>query len=916
MTSGAAGGGGVAAGVATATGGGFALESVKKRPKKEEMGKKSEVKKDLKTTGQRRNLPKADGGRENNLKKENELKKNEIKNVQNENRVKAPRRKRTKQDPTPGMTPDQKRKRSDSKANNKTANNKTANNKTANNKTTNNKTANNKTAINKTANNKNANNKSTNNLNHTTSNPYTSVGNPNYEKCYSNPESFYPTPYTGSWSANLSCQNPNPAVLNTNPSWLESNLSAISKNPPLHNQGSFFMNLDPVIQGPVSAILDPSSVAMKSDSGLECSDELQPRTYQTLHSVFNTEDLPNVSYDELLENSIDLLDSLIQESSSSSSSTTSTEQSRIESCSDQSHTSSGDQSFHCKKEPQGDTKIQQREPKNQTFSQVGCSNSEEKVKYIAEDAAQKDTTFKGADPELTCKSFNKSEFKYYPTTDSEQKLDGNSVENEKILKAANNKKVPLEETKTDPNNLVVDGSGSGFYQCSLCSIGTGSEFLLNLHVMQTHRTDISSMQNMPLLPFTGSWSVEFENGEQQCSDESQLWIDETRSEEVDTSIDRMPISHSKPFQSSAAYDNVVVTPNIIPQNNGQKLSGGVKTEKVSASSEQTSHNVRNSNIMKARNDVPMQNLNERSPNFTQDQDKLKKNITPNDMKSSRNCNNPRKPASGASSVENQAHSMIYFKNAKIPKGSVIFRTAGASSKSQPAALKRNSTVQKPSTTRVKMCPSSSTAATSDSINPSSPIHEEADSKLSQANSSMPNILVRRPPQTDIREVVEDLPKETDATKEVVDLTTDGNVTEDAAAVMTCLERSTPTKKVSSESMSNVKKVKTNTKKRSRADEVDSSCSEKQENSIEQCLATEEHKMTHKRKKNCNSLLIQTIENSNAAETTKSEEIKKVTTPIKEDSCRELAKAKGKFFQFRSAIKNESLKEVVFHSIEA
>ena len=889
FTSGAAGGGGVAAGVATATGGGFALESVKKRPKKEEMGKKSEVKKDLKTTGQRRNLPKADGGRENNLKKENELKKNEIKNVQNENRVKAPRRKRTKQDPTPGMTPDQKRKRSDSKANNKTANNKTANNKTAN-------------------------NKSTNNLNHATTNPYTSVGNPNYEKCYSNPESFYPTPYTGSWSANLSCQNPNPAVLNTNPSWLETNLSAISKNPPLHNQGSFFMNLDPVIQGPVSAILDPSSVAMKSDSGLECSDELQPRTYQTLHSVFNTEDLPNVSYDELLENSIDLLDSLIQESSSSSSSTTSTEQSRIESCSDQSHTSSGDQSFHCKKEPQGDTKIQQREPKNQTFSQVGCSNSEEKVKYIAEDAAQKDTTFKGADPELTCKSFNKSEFKYYPTTDSEQKLDGNSVENEKILKAANNKKVPLEETKTDPNNLVVDGSG--FYQCSLCSIGTGSEFLLNLHVMQTHRTDISSMQNMPLLPFTGSWSVEFENGEQQCSDESQLWIDETRSEEVDTSIDRMPISHSKPFQSSAAYDNVVVTPNIIPQNNGQKLSGGVKTEKVSASSEQTSHNVRNSNIMKARNDVPMQNLNERSPDFTQDQDKLKKNITPNDMKSSRNCNNPRKPASGASSVENQAHSMIYFKNAKIPKGSVIFRTAGASSKSQPAALKRNSTVQKPSTTRVKMCPSSSTAATSDSINPSSPIHEEADSKLSQANSSMPNILVRRPPQTDIREVVEDLPKETDATKEVVDLTTDGNVTEDAAAVMTCLERSTPTKKVSSESMSNVKKVKTNTKKRSRADEVDSSCSEKQENSIEQCLATEEHKMTHKRKKNCNSLLIQTIENSNAAETTKSEEIKKVTTPIKEDSCRELAKAKGKFFQFRSAIKNESLKEVVFHSIEA
>ena len=34
FTSGAAGGGGVAAGVATATGGGFALESVKKRPKK------------------------------------------------------------------------------------------------------------------------------------------------------------------------------------------------------------------------------------------------------------------------------------------------------------------------------------------------------------------------------------------------------------------------------------------------------------------------------------------------------------------------------------------------------------------------------------------------------------------------------------------------------------------------------------------------------------------------------------------------------------------------------------------------------------------------------------------------------------------------------------------------------------------
>ena len=288
----------------------------------------------------------------------------------------------------------------------------------------------------------------------------------------------------------------------------DSNLSASSSN--LH---SHLLNIDPDLHTTVPTITDPHSGILKSETGLESNSEPEVKSHPTLHSVFHN--LPNVSYDELLEDSMDLLGNLIQEKSS-------LEASQIGS-SDKGYTSCDDQSFHCKKEIQADANMK-KEPANQTDNlDVGCSNSELSKKednYVTEDDAPLEANLWN-DHKLTSNSLSKLKSKYFPAESmSDQKLDINSIMNEDILKAKAN--LDPSEAMINPSHHVMDGFS--FFKCHLCSFQTKSKFHLNFHLALIHQNEISLMEkNMPPpQSFGSSWSEKSKLIEEQSLDEHQL----------------------------------------------------------------------------------------------------------------------------------------------------------------------------------------------------------------------------------------------------------------------------------------------------------------------------------------------------------------------------------------------------------
>ena len=102
------------------------------------------------------------------------------------------------------------------------------------------------------------------------------------------------------WTPNYGLQSPITDAYNQSTATVQPRTSSLNSNPPLNDSNSSFLNIDPV------TVMQTTDAFNGEPIPVESNGESQAKTYQTLQSVFHTNELSNVSYETLLSDSVHL----------------------------------------------------------------------------------------------------------------------------------------------------------------------------------------------------------------------------------------------------------------------------------------------------------------------------------------------------------------------------------------------------------------------------------------------------------------------------------------------------------------------------------------------------------------------------------------------------------------------------------